>query len=155
VDTRLKKLDAGEFDALILAEAGLARLGLASRIRERLSADWCLPSVGQGVIAIECLKSRHDLVQLLQGLNHAETEACILAERAMNHALGASCTSPVGSFAQLESGVLTLRGAVWTVDGKQCASTLQQSKPEEAIALGQLAARDLLSKMKLEFSLPG
>ncbi len=143
VDTRLKKLDAGEYDALVLAEAGLRRLGLDERVTTVLTPESCLPSVGQGVVAIECLQQRADLHTLLRPLNHPETEACICAERAMNAALGASCTSPVGSFAQIKEGLLTLKGAVWSLDGQQYCETVQAGPLDQAIALGERAAVDL------------
>ena len=127
VGTRLQKLAAGEYDALILAEAGLRRLGLESWITEVLPFELCLPSVGQGVIAIECLANRRQEFSFLTEINHAETEACILAERAMNQALGASCVSPVGSFARIEAGQLVLRGAVWEQDGRQKYTTLHST----------------------------
>ncbi len=107
VDTRLKKLAAGECDALILAEAGLSRLHLESHITERLSIDFCTPSVGQGIIALECLHIREDLKTLLAFLNDPSTFACMTAERAMNQHLGASCTSPVGSYAYIDNEVLS------------------------------------------------
>ncbi len=143
VDTRLRKLDCGEYDALILAEAGLTRLGVASRIREVLSPECCLPSVGQGVIALECLSQREDLKFMLQALNHLETEVCITAERAMNQHLGASCTSPVGSFAQIQHGQLELRGGFWSPDGHHYAETLQIGSLNQAFSLGERAAIDL------------
>ena len=146
VDTRLKKLDAGEYDALILAAAGLSRLGWSARISQILPPEVCLPSVGQGVIAIECLSQRSDLKALLRGLNDPDTEACILAERAMNQALGASCTSPVGSFAQIQMGRLELRGALWSLDGQYCCQTLQIGLINDPQALGLQAASDLLSR---------
>lgn len=145
VDTRLKKLAAGECDALILAEAGLSRLHLESSITERLSIDFCTPSVGQGIIALECLNNREDLKALLNHLNHPSTFACMTAERAMNQHLGASCTSPVGSYAYIDNEVLNLKGTIWSLDGRHKADTLQMGHPHDAIAIGQRAACDLLA----------
>ncbi len=143
VDTRLRKLDEGEYDALILAEAGLVRLGLGDRIRERLPLSVCMPSVGQGVIAIECLSTREDMIEALKPLNDAETFARITAERAMNHALKASCTSPVGSFAEITESGLKITGVIWSLDGRHRIQTEQLGKLEDAELLGQMAASDL------------
>ncbi len=145
VDTRLKKLTAGECDALILAEAGLTRLNLESHITERLSIDFCTPSVGQGIIALECLNTREDLKTLLAPLNDPSTFACMTAERAMNQHLGASCTSPVGSYAHINNEVLILKGTIWSIDGRHKVETLQTGHPCDAIAIGQRAAHDLLA----------
>lgn len=143
VDSRLKKLEAGEYDGLIMAEAGLVRLGFSHYIKEVLSPDDCLPSVGQGAIAIECLTSRTDLVDILAQLNHRETFFCVTAERSMNNALKASCTSPIGSFAQIHDGVLALRGAVWSQDGVHKIETIQRGSVDEAVKIGEIAALHL------------
>lgn len=144
VNTRLTKLDAGEYDALILGEAGLIHIGFVDRITEVLPPKYFLPSVGQGVIAIEILKTRQDLVELLAPLNDHEAFTCITAERSMNTHLGASCTSPVGSFAEIQEGILKLRGAVFSQDGKQKLITERQGNLEDAAKIGQDAAKDLL-----------
>lgn len=146
VQTRLKKLEEGLYDAIILAEAGLMRLGLTDHITEVLPTDIFLPSVGQGVIAIEILKDRLELIDLLAPLNDYNTYACISAERIMNAGLGASCTSPVGSFAQIKQDVLTLRGMVLSTDGKTKITTLQKGAIEDALTIGKQAAEDLISK---------
>lgn len=143
VDSRLKKLAAGECDALILAEAGLSRLHLESRITERLAIDFCTPSVGQGIIALECLKTQTDLLALLAKLNDPNTFACMTAERSLTLALGATCTSPVGSYAEIKNSVLTLKGTLWSLDGRHKVDTEQSGAPEEAVSIGQKAARAL------------
>ena len=150
VDTRLKKLDEGEFDALILAEAGLNRLGLDNRVKEQLSLETFTPSVGQGVIAIECLSSRKDVIEVLKAINDEETFARITAERAMNSALKASCTSPVGSYAVVDGDLLVLKGVVWSADGSQRIETEQSGPLARAEAVGQLAAEDLIKQGALE-----
>jgi hydroxymethylbilane synthase len=150
VDTRLKKLHDGEFDALILAEAGLTRLGFADKIKQVLPLDVFAPSVGQGVIAIECLSTRPDVIEMLKKINNPETFARITAERAMNSALKASCTSPVGSFAEVIDGALHLRGVVWSPDGRQRIETHQSGRLEDAKIVGELAANDLNAKGALE-----
>jgi hydroxymethylbilane synthase len=143
VDSRLKKLEAGQYDALIMAEAGLVRLGLSHYIKEILPTADFLPSVGQGAITIECLASRADLVDMLSQLNHQETFVCVTAERAMNNALKAACTSPIGSFAQVHDGVLELRGAVWSRDGVHKIETIHRGSVDEAVTIGERAALHL------------
>ncbi len=146
VETRLKKMEEGLCDALILAEAGLIRLGLTARITEVLPPDIFMPSVGQGVIAIEVLAERQDLLHKLAPLNDPATFACITAERAMNASLGASCTSPVGSFAEMCAGVLKLNGIVYNSGGKIKISTQQQGKLSEALSIAKRAADHLLEQ---------
>src|SRR3990167_5334801 len=146
VGSRLKKLDAGKYDALILAEAGLTRLGLTKRIRCILSPKLFTPSVGQGVIAIECLKSRVEVIEKLTPLNHSETYQCITAERTMNQKLFASCTSPIGSFAHIHQGHLELKGVVWSQDGQHTLKTIQSGLADQAIMIGEQAAQDLKSQ---------
>ncbi len=146
VDTRLKKLSDGQFDAIILAEAGLKRLGLEQHIKEVLALDNFTPSVGQGIIAIECLQKRLDLIELLQKVNHAPTYAIMSAERAMNRALNASCNSPVGSFATISSDKLHLLGIVWSLDGLKKIETSQSGSIKDAEKIGVLAAEELKQK---------
>lgn len=118
VQTRLRKLDEGQYSAIILAAAGLKRLGLEARIRALLAPDDSIPAVGQGALGIECLASRQDIIQLLQALQDAETAACVLAERAMSRALNGSCQTPLGAYAQLNGDQLHLRGFVASPDGR-------------------------------------
>ncbi|MDF2940159.1 MAG: porphobilinogen deaminase [Gammaproteobacteria bacterium] len=143
VDSRLKKLDEGQFEALVLAEAGLRRLGLTQRIKQRLDSD-LLPSVGQGALALECLSNNRAVIEMLQKFNHQPTRFCIEAERAMNRGLQASCFSPVGSFAEIKNHELVLKGLVASKEGKVVIRTTQTGKPEQAEKIGQLAAEDLL-----------
>ena len=150
VNTRLKKLDEGKYDALILAEAGLIRLKLEERIREVLPLELFMPSVGQGVIALECLSTRVDMIDMLQQINDPETFARMSAERAMNHALQANCTSPVGSFAEVIRGRLHLTGVVWSEDGQSKLETHQSGLLSEAEHIGQWAAEDLHCQGALE-----
>jgi hydroxymethylbilane synthase len=151
VDSRLKKLDEGQFDALILAEAGLNRLELKHRISQILSPDLCLPSVGQGALALECLSKNQNLIELLQVFNHQPTRLCIEAERSMNRALQASCYSPVGSYADIKNTELVLTGLVASKNGQTVLKTLQTAKPELAEKLGERAAEDLLSQGAKKF----
>lgn len=146
VNTRLAKLDASEYDALILGEAGLIHIGFADRITEVLAPKHFLPSVGQGVIAIEVLKTRQDLIELFEPLNDPNTFTCITAERSMNENLGASCTSPVGSFAEIQDGTLKLRSAVFSHDGQIKLTTEQQGSITDAVKMGHEAAKALLAQ---------
>jgi hydroxymethylbilane synthase len=118
VQTRLQKLDNGEFDAIILAAAGLNRLGLAHRIQALLSTDVFLPAVGQGALGIECLAARPDLIHFLAPLNDENTAACVKAERAMNRQLNGSCQVPIGGYCTIDDGFLRLKGLVATPDGQ-------------------------------------
>lgn len=102
LDTRLRKLDDGEYDAIILASAGLKRLDLAHRIRSYIAPDVILPAVGQGALGIEILRVREDLVEVLGSLTHIETTVCVMAERAFSRRLGGSCRMPIAALAQVE-----------------------------------------------------
>lgn len=118
VGTRLVKLDAGEYDAIILATSGLMRLGLDERIRHELDPDICLPAVGQGALAIECRADDMATLDLLKPLNHDISKICVIAERAMNRQLQGGCQVPIAGFATLENGQLLLKGRVGSLDGK-------------------------------------
>ena len=118
VNTRLAKLDAGEYDAIVLAAAGLIRLGMQQRIQTEIPAELSLPAVGQGAVGIECRNDDADLIALLAPLNHFETSIRVTAERAMNAKLNGGCQVPIGSFAELNGQHITLRGLVGSVDGK-------------------------------------
>lgn len=121
VETRLAKLDRGEYDAAILAVAGLVRLGLAQRIRSRLEVDDSLPAPGQGALGIECLAGRDEVLSLLAPLNDPSTTECVRAERAVSRALGGSCTVPLGAYAERSGGELRLRALVASLDGRRIA----------------------------------
>ncbi|MFA7299680.1 MAG: hydroxymethylbilane synthase, partial [Sideroxydans sp.] len=110
VQTRLRKLDEGQYAAIILAAAGLKRLGLGTRIRTILSSEDSLPAVGQGALGIETRADRADLKALLAPLHHADTATCVLAERAMSRALSGSCQVPLGGFAEMQADGLRMRG---------------------------------------------
>lgn len=147
VGTRLRKLDENQYDAIILAAAGLKRLGLTDRIRAILSPEESLPAVGQGALGIECLTSRSDLLALLQVLNDDETAACVNAERAFSRLLGGSCQLPLGGYAVIAAQEdLLLRGFVASVDGKVFLSDSIRGKKEAAETLGQQLATQLLAR---------
>jgi hydroxymethylbilane synthase len=146
LDTRLRKLDEGQYDAIILAAAGLKRLGLGERIRNVLTAEESLPAVGQGALGIECLSSRSDVAAWLAPLHDAETAACVLAERAVSRALAGSCEVPLGAYAVIDNGELYLRGFVALPDGSQIVRAERRGAPADAEALGQLLADELRSQ---------
>ncbi|MHB1176564.1 MAG: hydroxymethylbilane synthase [Sulfuriferula sp.] len=146
VQTRLRKLDAGQYDAIILAAAGLKRLGLNARIREELSPEQSLPAVGQGALGIECLAGRDDLLALLAPLNHDGTADCVRAERAMSRTLGGSCQVPLGAYAQIADGVLSLRGFVAEIDGSRIISGSVAGPSQDAERLGCQLADQLLAQ---------
>ncbi|SEK97138.1 hydroxymethylbilane synthase [Nitrosovibrio tenuis] len=146
LQTRLRKLDEGEFAAIILAAAGLKRLGLAHRITSFLSPELSLPAVGQGALGIECLTGRADMVELLQPLHHLQTAQCVAAERAMSRALGGSCQVPLGGFAEITGDALRLRGFVASPDGTQIISDELSGKPEKGTDIGIRLARNLKVK---------
>ena len=146
VQTRLRKLDDGRYDAIILAAAGLKRLELSDRITALLTPEQSLPAVGQGALGIECRDDRPDLVELLQPLHHAQTANCVEAERAMSRVLGGSCQVPLGAFAEIIEGRLELRGFVAQPDGSHMVSDKLSGQPESGIALGQQLAEILIKQ---------
>lgn len=146
VQTRLRKLDEGQFAAIILAAAGLKRLELTYRITALLEPEISLPAVGQGALGIECRSDRTDLASLMQPLHHAETTYCVEAERAMSRMLGGSCQVPLGGFAQITDDVLTLRGFVANPDGTDMISDELCGKPETGTTLGQQLAQNLKAR---------
>jgi hydroxymethylbilane synthase len=146
VQTRLRKLDEGQYAAIILAAAGLKRLGLGNRITALISTEDSLPAVGQGAIGIECLEGRSDIIQLLQPLNHADTADCVLAERAMSRRLSGSCQVPLGGFAEVSGNQLSMRGFVATVDGSQVLRAEVQGERSEAEQLGALLGERLIAQ---------
>lgn len=150
VNTRLAKLDAGEYDAILLACAGLQRLGFDSRIRARLDAPAWLPAPAQGAIAVECRDDDAATHALFSALNHAPTRRCVEAERAMNRALHGSCQVPVAAFAQLRAdGALHLAGLVGSVaDGRTVRS---EAVGDDVDALGRQVAQQLLDLGAGEF----
>ena len=145
VDTRLRKLDDGEFDAIVLASAGLIRLGLADRITEYLDPALCLPAVGQGVIGIECRRDDLPSQQRIAVLTDREAQICIAAERAFAHALEGNCQSPLGAYAVLEGSSVILRGMVASSDTFLVQRDQMSAPAESAQALGSQLARRMLA----------
>jgi hydroxymethylbilane synthase len=146
VQTRLRKLDEGQYAAIILAAAGLKRLGLGARIRNIISSEDSLPAVGQGALGIECRIERSDVIRLLQPLHHPETAACVFAERAMSRVLAGSCQVPLGGFAQMHEGLLRMRGFVASPDGQRIVRAEMTGELNDPEALGKRIADDLLAQ---------
>lgn len=145
VNTRLAKLDAGEFDAIILASAGLIRLGFAARIASFLDFGTSLPANGQGAVGIECRTDDLVMQQLLAPLEHQETRICVLAERAMNRKLQGGCQVPIGAFAVLNHNELWLRGLVGQLDGSEILRAEIKGQASQAELLGTQLAEQLLA----------
>jgi hydroxymethylbilane synthase len=146
VQTRLRKLDEGQYDAIILAAAGLKRLGLSGRITALLQPAQSLPAVGQGALGIECREERADVFELLAPLVHAPTRQCVLAERAFSRALAGSCNVPLAGFAEIEGGQLRLRGLVGAPDGSRVIRGEAAGDPAAAETLGEALAAELRSR---------
>ena len=146
VNTRLAKLDNGEYAAIILAAAGLIRLGFEQRIAALMSVDTSLPANGQGAVGIECRSDDKEVQQLLSALEHRETRICVLAERAMNRKLQGGCQVPIGAFAVIEGDTLWLRGLVGALDGSEIIRHQLRGPVAEAEQLGVALAEHLLSQ---------
>jgi hydroxymethylbilane synthase len=146
LDTRLRKLDEGQFDAIILAAAGLCRLGLESRVRAVLPAETSLPAAGQGALGIECLAARADIIACLQVLADADTAACVTAERAFSRALAGSCEMPLGAYGEIRDGSVFLRGFVAMPDGSRIIQGQREGALQDAEMLGWALAEDLLAR---------
>jgi hydroxymethylbilane synthase len=145
VNTRLRKLDAGEFDAIILAVAGLKRLGLAQRIRAYLEPEDMLPAVGQGVV---CVESRRDdaLNGVLASLDHAATRRCVTAERAVNVRLEGGCQVPIAAYAQIEGESMWLRALVGYPDGRAIIRAQTRGLVKQSESLGARLGDELLAR---------
>jgi len=144
VGTRLSKLDAGLYDAIILASAGLKRLGLSDRIRHTLPASVSLPAVGQGALGLECREKDQQVLDLIQPLLHIETSACVRAERAFNAYLEGGCQVPIAGYATLHADELHIEGRVGSVDGATLLVAELRGPVEEAEQLGETLAQQLL-----------
>ena len=145
VGTRLDKLDRGECDALILAAAGLKRLGLSRRIRHLLPHRISLPAIGQGIIGIECLHD-HPMLSYITALNDTTSYACLQAERALSLALGGDCRMPIAAYAQCNNGNLRLRSLVGDIDGEEILRDERYGIAEQSEQLGVAAANALLDQ---------
>jgi hydroxymethylbilane synthase len=146
VETRLAKVENGEYDAVVLARAGLERLELADRISCVLPFDAVLPAVGQGALGIECRGDDHPTREVLGRLTDRATEASVLAERAMLAALHGGCMAPIAAWGRFEDGGLVLSGRVMSIDGRQRLEATHAGSAEQPEALGRGVAEDLLSQ---------
>ena len=142
VGTRLAKLDAGDVDALVLACAGLDRLGFDARISQRLPVDLCLPAPGQGALAVEYATDRDDLARLLAAAMDAETERAVTAERALTRTLGADCTTPLGAYATVDGAAITLRATLLGPEGDHARSVTDRGT--DPLELGERLAAALV-----------
>jgi hydroxymethylbilane synthase len=143
VDTRIAKLDRGEYDAIVLAAAGLARLGLEARITARLEPDEMLPAPGQGALGIECMADRAEVAALLAPLADSATTVCVRAERAVSRALGGSCALPLAAYAELHSSEVRLRALVASADGRRVIRCDVRGSAADPQGLGDRAAQEL------------
>jgi len=143
VETRLAKLDRGEYDAIVLAVAGLVRLGLETRIGERLEPEASLPAPGQGAMGIECMTGRADVLKLVAPLADEASAACVRAERAVSLALGGSCSLPLGAYAELSNGKIRLRALVASEDGKRVVRVESTGDSRNPEVVGRRAAEAL------------
>ena len=146
VNSRLQKLDKGEYDAIILATAGLVRLGFTDRIRSRLTPEQSLPAIGQGAVGIECRENDPQILTLLAPLNHAATHTRLKAERAMNHRLNGGCQVPIAGYAELLGDQIWLRGLVGRPDGTQVIRGEIRGAASNATQLGTTLAEQLLAR---------
>ena len=146
VNSRLQKLDNGEFDAIILASAGLMRLGFEARIRSRIEPEQSLPAIGQGAVGIECREEDDRILELLRPLDHPDTHTRLRAERALNHRLNGGCQVPIAGYALLEGGQIHLRGLVGRPDGSQVVRDEIRGAAENAENLGTELAERLLQQ---------
>ncbi len=146
VNTRLKHLDAGEFDAIILAAAGLIRLGLSARITQTFTVEESLPAIGQGAIGIECRQDNAAIQQLIAPLHDANTALRLTAERALNARLQGGCQVPIAGHADFVHALLRLRGLVSSIDGSHLIRGERVGPPAEAASLGEALADDLLAR---------
>ena len=146
VETRLQKLHNGEYDAIILAEAGLVRLGLVDQITSRLEKPFFLPSVGQGILGLEIRENDVAAHQALQGINDPETFAAATAERTLLTTLRGGCLAPIAALAETENGILTLHARVFSQDGKKMLEAKQKGDSAHPRELGVLVAEELFSQ---------
>ena len=146
VNPRLAKMEAGKYDAIILACAGLERLGLSRYIRHRLEAPGWLPAVAQGAIAVESREDDAQTIELLSVLTHAPTRTCVEAERAMNRRLHGSCTVPIAAYATLDGKILSLEGLVGSAETGECIRASEVGRASDPEGLGRLVAAELMVK---------
>lgn len=146
VGTRLQKLKEGKFDAIILAAAGVKRLGLEANVAEYLAPEISLPAIGQGALGIECRVDDRELNDMIAFFNHADSRICVTGERALLRRLEGGCQVPIACYGQVKDGKLKLSGLVGSVDGKRIVKDSIEGEPEKAEKLGVTLAEKLLSR---------
>jgi hydroxymethylbilane synthase len=146
VDTRLRKLKEGQYDAIILAAAGVKRLGLAENVSEYIDPEISLPAIGQGALGIECRVDDRELNDMISFFNHADTRTCVTGERALLRRLEGGCQVPIACYGEMKGGKLHLTGLVGSVDGKRIIKDAIDGDPEKAEKLGVTLAEKLLSR---------
>ena len=145
MDTRLHKLDEGQYDAIILAAAGLTRLGYGDRIKETLPCDFCIPAVGQGALAIECRTDNKEVRAMLEFLNHPATKSCTDAERAFLGLVEGGCQVPIGVHADIiENGKMHVTAIIASLDGSTLLRDEIDGDAANAVALGQTLGKRML-----------
>jgi hydroxymethylbilane synthase len=154
VETRIRKLREGDFDAMILAAAGLERLGRLDEAAELLDTEVMTPAAGQGALAVQCRADDREAIELLTPADHLPTRATVLAERAVLRALGGGCTLPVGAHATLHAGCLRLRAVLADPDGAHLVTEVVEGVPAQAAGLGNEAARRLRERAARELAEP-
>ncbi len=146
VDTRLRKLKEGQYDAIILAAAGVKRLGLAANVTEYVDPEISLPAIGQGALGIECRVDDRELNDLIAFFNHVDSRTCVAGERALLRRLEGGCQVPIACYGQIKNGHLHLAGLVGSVDGKRIIKDTIEGAPEKAEKLGVTLAEKLLAR---------
>ncbi len=146
VDTRLRKLKEGQYDAIILAAAGVKRLGLADNVTEYIDPEISLPAIGQGALGIECRVDDRELNDLIAFFNHADTRVCVTGERALLRRLEGGCQVPIACYGEMKNEKLHLTGLVGSVDGKRIIKEAIDGTPDKAEKLGVTLAETLLSR---------
>lgn len=147
IHTRLKRLDDGDYDAIILASAGLLRMGLTARIKSYLTIEESLPAAGQGAMGIECRADDHETIAIMSALNHEETALCVKAERALCRYLGGGCSVPIAAYADRLGNQLRVRGTIASLDGQHVVrAEVFGALVDDPDALGIQAAKDLLQQ---------
>ena len=150
VDTRLRKLDGGEYEAVILAVAGLTRLGLSNRVSEKIATDICIPAAGQGAVGIECRSSDPSVAELVESINHSITRICVTAERKVTQLLGATCNLPVAVYAEPKSGEFLLNSFISDLDGDVIIREQVTGSIDDSILLAETLGNNLLAKGALD-----
>jgi hydroxymethylbilane synthase len=146
LQTRLKKLDEGQYDAIILAAAGLMRLGLENRIKKYLETEISIPAVGQGALGIEVLTGNEELNKMLLELNDDDTSRCVLAERVVSRSLAGSCTAPLGAYASISNNDFIIKGFVASPDGAQIIYAETKGDKSDFYKLGEALSQILIDK---------